>query len=402
MNQSNNLSAKYMASQVCFFGAFAAMMGYASVFLLNKGFNNSTIGILLSLISVISVFLQPTIAAFADQHKEIEIRKIITSILVIAIIGSALLIVAPANQVLIFALVTITFTLVTSISPLMNTLAFVFEKYGIKINYGLARGLGSVSYAIVALVLGYVVEWFNADILPIFYVIFTALLFIIVNGFVVPKDAQVVEEETQEETQEETEQSSLSLLQFSLKYKKFVAFLLGFVCVYFAHTIINNYFIQIITPIGGTESDMGTAVFLAAMLELPTMAFYNKMSYKINGGTLIKISMILFIVKHFITYIATSMTLIYVAQVCQMGAYALFVPASVAYVNDKIAKQDIVKGQSFLTTANTLAGIFANLVGGVLLDAVGVSQVLLIGVILTVIGAIVVILTTEKMTTLNA
>ncbi|MCD7949610.1 MAG: MFS transporter [Erysipelotrichaceae bacterium] len=398
MNQSNNLSAKYMASQVCFFGAFAAMMGYASVFLLSKGFNNSTIGILLSLISVISVFLQPTIATFADQHKEIEIRKIITSILVIAIIGSALLIVAPANQVLIFALVTITFTLVTSISPLMNTLAFVFEKYGIKINYGLARGLGSVSYAIVALVLGYVVEWFNADILPIFYVIFTALLFIIVNGFVVPKDAQAVEEETKEET----EQSSLSLLQFSLKYKKFVAFLLGFVCVYFAHTIINNYFIQIITPIGGTESDMGTAVFLAAMLELPTMAFYNKMSHKINGGTLIKISMILFIVKHFITYIATSMTLIYVAQVCQMGAYALFVPASVAYVNDKIAKQDIVKGQSFLTTANTLAGIFANLVGGVLLDAVGVSQVLLIGVILTVIGALVVILTTEKMTTSNA
>ncbi|MCD7892939.1 MAG: MFS transporter [Erysipelotrichaceae bacterium] len=398
MNQSNNLSAKYMASQVCFFGAFAAMMGYASVFLLNKGFNNSTIGILLSLISVISVFLQPAIATFADQHKEIEIRRIITSILIIAIIGSALLIVAPANQVLIFALVTITFTLVTSISPLMNTLAFVFEKYGIKINYGLARGLGSVSYAIVALVLGYVVEWFNADILPIFYVVFTALLFIIVNGFVVPKDAQVVEEEKQEET----EQDSLSLLQFAIKYKKFVAFLLGFVCVYFAHTIINNYFIQIITPIGGTESDMGIAVFLAAMLELPTMAFYNNMSKKINGGTLIKISIVLFLVKHVLTYVATSMVMIYIAQVFQMGAYALFVPASVDYVNDKIAKQDIVKGQSFLTTSNTLAGIFANLVGGVLLDAIGVSQVLLIGVILTVIGAVIVILTTEQMTTTNA
>ncbi len=399
MNQSNNLSAKYIASQVCFFGAFAAMMGYASVFLLNKGFNNSTIGILLSLISVISVFLQPAIATFADQHKEIEIRKIITSILIIAIIGSALLIVVPSNQVLIFALVTITFTLVTSISPLMNTLAFVFEKYGIKINYGLARGLGSVSYAIVALVLGYVVEWFNADILPIFYVVFTALLFIIVNGFVVPKDAQVVVEEQE---QEETEQNSLSLLQFAIKYKKFVAFLLGFVCVYFAHTIINNYFIQIITPIGGTESDMGIAVFLAAMLELPTMAFYNKMSKKINGGTLIKISIVLFLVKHVLTYVATSMVMIYIAQVFQMGAYALFVPASVDYVNNKIAKQDIVKGQSFLTTSNTLAGIFANLVGGVLLDAIGVSQVLLIGVILTVIGAVIVILTTEQMTTTNA
>ncbi|MCD7839031.1 MAG: MFS transporter, partial [Erysipelotrichaceae bacterium] len=241
-------------------------------------------------------------------------------------------------------------------------------------------------------------EWFSPDILPIFYVIFTALSFIIINGFVVPKDAQVVEEETIEEE----EQSSLSLLQFAIKYKKLIVFLLGFVCVYFAHTIINNYFIQIITPIGGTESDMGIAVFLAAMLELPTMAFYNNMSKKINGGTLIKISMILFIVKHALTYLATGMVMIYIAQVFQMGAYALFVPASVAYVNDKVAKQDIVKGQSFLTTSNTLAGIFANLVGGVLLDAIGVSQVLLIGVVLTVIGAVIVILTTEQMSTTNA
>ena len=186
------------------------------------------------------------------------------------------------------------------------------------------------------------------------------------------------------------------MLRFAGKYKKFIVFLLGFVFVYFAHTIINNFFIQIITNVGGNSSDMGNAVFLAAMLELPTMAYFTKLSKKVNCGTLIKISIILFLVKHVITYFADGMTMIHIAQAFQMGAYALFIPASVYYVNCKIAPQDMVKGQSFVTTSMTVAGVFGNLIGGMLLDSVGVSQVLLISAVLSLIGAVIVVMSVEK------
>lgn len=102
---------------------------------------------------------------------------------------------------------------------------------------------------------------------------------------------------------------------------------------------------------------MGNAVFVAAMLELPTMAFFSKMSEKINCGTLIKFSILMFCVKHALTYFATNMIMIYLAQVCQMFAYALFIPASVYYVNEKIALADRVKGQSLVTTSMTLSGV---------------------------------------------
>ena len=72
--------------------------------------------------------------------------------------------------------------------------------------------------------------------------------------------------------------------------------------------------------------------------------------------------------------------MIYLAQVCQMFAYALFVPASVYYVNEKIAVADRVKGQSLVTTSMTLSGVFANFAGGIMLDALGVGHVLLAGV----------------------
>ena len=395
MDSRKSLNIKYMASQIFYFGAFAAMMGYASVYLLYKGFSNSTIGIILSLCSILAVFMQPALASFADNHKNIEIRKIINTIVAIAIILSVALLVIPTNQTLIFILIVAIFSLETTIMPLINTLAFIFEKYGIQINFGIARGLGSVAYALTSMALGYIVEWFSPDLLPICYVVFNALLFIVVHLFILPKNAQIVNADEESETEAEV-QENVSLLKFASKYKKFIVFLLGFVLVYFAHTIINNFFIQIVTNVGGNSSDMGNAVFLAAMLELPTMAYFTKLSQKVNCGTLIKASIVLFLAKHAITYLATNMVMIYIAQVLQMGAYALFIPASVYYVNCKVDNKDIVKGQSFVTTSMTMSGVFANIIGGILLDAVGVSEVLLIGVILSLIGAVIVLFTVEK------
>ena len=384
MDSRKSLNIKYMASQIFYFGAFAAMMGYASVYLLHKGFSNSTIGIILSLCSILAVFMQPALASFADNHKNIEIRKIINTIVAIAIILSVALLVIPTNQTLIFILIVAIFSLETTIMPLINTLAFIFEKYGIQINFGIARGLGSVAYALTSMALGYIVEWFSPDLLPICYVVFNALLFIVVHLFVLPKNAQIVNADEESETEAEV-QENVSLLKFSSKYKKFIVFLLGFVLVF-----------QIITNVGGNSSDMGNAVFLAAMLELPTMAYFTKLSQKVNCGTLIKASIVLFLAKHAITYLATNMVMIYIAQVLQMGAYALFIPASVYYVNCKVDNKDIVKGQSFVTTSMTMSGVFANIIGGILLDAVGVSEVLLIGVILSLIGAVIVLFTVEK------
>lgn len=396
MKKILNLDLKYSGSQIFYFAAFCSMMGYASVFLLDKGCSNSEIGIALALANIIAVFTQPAIASFVDDHKNIEIRNIIAIMALSVIILSIILYFVPISPIFVLFLVVTIFAIMSTIMPLMNSLAFVFEKYGIEINYGLARGLGSVAYAFASLLLGYIVEKFSPNILPLFYIIFTALLFIIVKMFVLPKTLQYSVIDEQEKEEKKSEIVQLSFGKFCFKYKKFIIFLLGFVFVYFAHTIINNFFIQVINNIGGTSSDMGNAVFVAAMLELPTMAFFSKLSEKINCATLIKFSIIMFVFKHTLTYFATNMLMIYAAQILQMFAYALFIPASVYYVNQKVAEADRVKGQSLVTMSMTLSGVFASFCGGILLDAIGVEQVLLVSAILSVIGAIIVCLTAEK------
>ena len=157
------------------------------------------------------------LASFADNHKNIEMRNIIAPIVLLVIALSAILYLIPGSALFVLFLVVTIFSIMSSIMPLMNSLAFVFEQHGIEINYGLARGLGSVAYAIASLVLGHVVESFSPGILPLFYIIFTALLFVVVKMFVLPKgyEKEVVKEDTK---QEETEQ--LSFGKFCMKYKK--------------------------------------------------------------------------------------------------------------------------------------------------------------------------------------
>ncbi len=79
-----------------------------------------------------------------------------------------------------------------------------------------------------------------------------------------------------------------------------------------------------------------------------------------------------------------------------MFPYALFVPASVYYVNEKIAVADRVKGQSLVTTSMTYQEYLQTSQVELCLMLSGVGHVLLAGAILSIVGAVIVILTTEK------
>lgn len=393
MKKLLSLDMKYAATQMLYFGSFCALMGYASVYLLDHGFSNSIIGTVLALVSVIAVFTQPAVASFADKNKKVELRHIIAVILIVAVLFSAWIYFLVGKSTLLLCLFVGIATCMMTLQPLLNSLAFIFEKYGIEVNYGLARGLGSAAYAIVSFVVGYLVEDFGTGLLPLIYLVLNVLLIVVVYTYVIPKSER---KEIVEEAHHKEEVQQLSFIEFCKKYKKFMIFVLGIVAVFFTHTIINNFFIQVIKPIGGSESQMGTAVFLAAIVELPAMALFNKMREKVSCATLIKISVILFAVKHGVTYLATNVTMIYIAQVLQIGAYAIIIPASVYYVNQIIAKSDAIKGQSMVTTAITASGIIANIAGGVLLDAIGVKKVLFIGILVSIIGAVIVMMSVEN------
>ena len=133
MKKNRSLNLKYAGSQIFYFAAFAAMMGYASVFLLDKGCSNSQIGIALALSSIIAVLLQPMLASFADNHKNIEIRNIMAPIILVVIALSAILYLIPGSALFVLFLVVTIFSIciansfpIPELAPVTIIISFIF------------------------------------------------------------------------------------------------------------------------------------------------------------------------------------------------------------------------------------------------------------------------------------
>ena len=131
---------------------------------------------------------------------------------------------------------------------------------------------------------------------------------------------------------------------------------------------------------------MSRAIFIASLVELPMMILYNKINQKISTNTLMKIAMFMFFIKHLITFLASTISMIYLGQCFQIVAYALFIPTSVYYVRENISKQDQLKGQALVIMSMTLAGIFSDLCGGFLIDLMSIKKVLLLATFISFMG----------------
>ena len=80
------------------------------------------------------------------------------------------------------------------------------------------------------------------------------------------------------------------------------------------------------------------------------------------------------------------MTVYYIFQATQIGAWALIAIASVYYVNAIMEPQDAVKGQAYFTAAYTLANVLAAPLGGRLIDTLGVNAMLMLGALCAALG----------------
>lgn len=393
---TRRLNIKYIMSQFFYFSMFASMIAFVSVYLLHKGFDNTTIGTVLSMMSLLTIGIQTLLANYIDKNKEVQLQDVISILSLGVVIGSIVLYFMPIDLAILI-LTTLLLAIGQALLTFVNSLAFIYEKFGIHINYGVARGMGSFAYAMMTLFLGQVVKATTPDILPLFYSIFSLLLLFSVRSYSLPSaDKVIVEDEGEQEPLIKKGAVEQSVFSFFLKYSRLVLLMGGVVFLFFGHTIINNFFIQVISPIGGDSGVMGTAVFIAAIVELPAMMYFEQLSKKISIDRLLKISAIFFLIKHLLTYLAPNIFVIYLAQFLQIGAYSVVYPALVEYINLIVDLEDLVKGQSLLTTAIALSSVFASFLGGILLDNVGVSQTLFIGVLTTIVGLVIVFVTVEN------
>jgi PPP family 3-phenylpropionic acid transporter len=384
------LTANYALIQSTFNMAYCCIFSFAAVFLLSRGFSNSEVGLTLTIASGLAIACQPLIAAFADKTRRLALRQIVAGLLLVSFLATLLLTVTADLLLLTAILYILLICAFSSQGSLITSMSMEHINAGVPINFSLARGIGSFAFAVLALVLGSLTNQYGGGIVLPVGIGVSLVGILLVSTF--PKAAQPVAGGS-----EAVSEQAVGFAEFARRNRRFIALISSIAVLYFSHVLINTYTIQIVEHVGGTRVDMGIASAIGGFLELPAMALFPLLMRWIpNSGTVLKWSGVFLVLKTLITLLAPNVGWIYVAQSLQFFAFAMFVPASVYYVNQVIRGADKVKGQAGMTIALSISGMIGNFLGGIMLDSSGVSFMLAVGLGVSLAGLVLVLLLTER------
>lgn len=388
---------QYAAIHGTYWMYYGVICSFASVFLLGRGYSNSEIGIILAVGNVLAVLIQPLIADIADRSKKLTIVGLSQIMTAVLIGGTALMLLLTHKTIGLSLLFIFIVGWLTAIQPLINSLSFLISERGVHINFGMARSMGSLAYAVLCGVLGTLVEMKGIVVLPITGEI--VLILLMLSLIFIGKNMKKIGSGTAEKDRitEITEgDEDINLLEFIKRNKMFFVVNLGVLGVFFCNAITNNFMMQIVSDVGGGSEDMGRIFSVMAFLEIPTMFCFDSLRKRFTCQLMLKVASFAFIVKILMCFMAQSVEMIFAAQLMQIFSFALFFPAMVHFVDEMMSRGEAVKGQALFTTMITVTTVFASLIGGIILDVSGAKTLTLVAALVTLAGALIITFSVDK------
>lgn len=393
------LNFEYACIHANYWMIYGIVSSFASVFLLARGYSNTEIGVILAAANVVAVVLQPFMADLADRTRRLSLSGI-TQIMTVMMMVMTLGLFALQKKTLALSVV---FVLLiawhTIIQPFINALNFKLQESGVHINFGVARSAGSLAYSCLMAVLGTLVENHGVAVLPISAEIIMAMM--LLSLILTKRQFDKVKASGATAAPEgvlkaEDEGEDINLITFVKRNKVFCIANLGVLGLFFSNSVMNNYLMQIVADVGGSSEDMGRILSLMAFLEIPTLVCFDMLRKKFTCQTMLKVGALGFTVKIVMCHLAESVSMILAAQIFQLIAFGLFLPAMVHFIDEIMRAGEAVKGQSVFTMMITLTTIFSSLAGGAILDASGAKMLTLVAAIATAAGALVIFATVDR------
>lgn len=386
--RSQGATARYTAMQGSYWACYCIIITFASVYLLHQGFRNTEIGILISVASILSAVLQPFVSRIADNLRTMSLRQFAALLLLLQTAFSVLLKVLSGQvpQIILYGCLLIMIQLVL---PLCSALGMDCLNRGIPLNFGVARGAGSVGFAVFSSLCGTLVLYFGEESLPLAMLAMNLVLFLSVFTFrfrTQGSDGQTPEEETA------PQETAKDKCPFLVKYKGMVLILLGVICLFVSHNVLNTYAFQIVQPLGGTSQEMGNMLFIQNIVELPIMFGFAFLLKKADSRFWVRICGIGFFLHALGELLAPNIPVIYGVQIFEMPGYALYTLASIYWINEIVAPEDRVQGQAYFAMSMTLGNVLASFAGGLLLDRVGAPAILALATLTGAIGMVILLI----------
>ena len=269
------LNLHYYLLQIGFWGGIGCFTGFQSVIVLDRGFTSADVGVFVAVCNLAGILFQPQLGAWADRHPEIPLKRIFLCCILTALgLNTVFLFTRPG-----FLLTALFFALMgmaeVNSFTLIDAMAMQYINAGADLPYSLGRGLGSLSYAVMCILVGRLTAAFTMQSALLAHGAMLVLLILATVTFpTFPRGLQPPREERK------PPHSALAILRGNPPFT--LMMLAGFFGM-MAVMPVDNFLINLLENLGGDSGDLGLALFLKAASELPA-AFLVERLYRRIGS----------------------------------------------------------------------------------------------------------------------
>lgn len=378
------VNGEYALIQGLYWAGFCGIVSYASVYLQDRGYSNTRLGQILAIGYILGFLIPQVLASWIDRSEKITVYRCQWALLFSQVLIVLALRQLPGSGVVVSVLSIFLIGTEITLNPMNTEISADLELRLGHINYGAARGTGSVAFAPVSVLIGKLLEGVGTQVLDEIFFTFILLqaaalllLCLSIRGSV-----------SAGESDYRSRSSSSSFLEFFQENRRFFGLLAGVSLLFFTHNLVNNYLINVVRSVNGDTSDMGLLSGFTAFMEIPMMFLYDRLLRRFSCEATVRFASSVFVLKALAIALAPGMGGLYCANTLQLLSFAMITPAMVEYVNRNIDHKDSAKGQALAFGMVTLGNILSSAIGGPLYDAFPVRIVLLIGSVVALGGAV--------------
>lgn len=377
----------YAVIQALHWALLAIYYAFGATYLYATGLSSFGTGLVLAVAGLLSAALQPPIATRADRAARGAgaVRRWCLALLIpsCALMAALWLFAMPPwLHIGVFVLV---WMLIMALMFLFNSLAMEYVNAGYPLNYGVGRAIGSLSFALGAYFYGrYIARFGAAALLPLA----SSLCALLLLALLLWRSPPIARRDAAPET---TQKSG-----FVRRYPRFIALVVSAILCLTPYCTVCNFLVRFVEPIGGGSVEVGTAIMIAALCEVPIMFVSLLLCRRFGAHRLMILSAAMLSAKMLMIVLARSVAGVYIAELFQLLSYPLFLCVSVYYVNALVSPQDRVRGQAVMTLAPLISGATGALLGGFLLDALGVRTMLALSLAISAVGSALMIVFTQR------
>ncbi len=389
------LNIDFALVQAIYWMLYSAAGSFVSVLFLDKGYTNATIGTIIAVGSLLAILLQTIVTHITDRSSRLDSIGMIKIMIFLLIAGVAAVLLIGKKSTAFTIAYTGIIVIHTAMHPFVNALSFKLEETGLQVNYGVGRSMGSLAAGGISFVLGYLVVWFQPEIVLYLALVNLALLTLVIFATGHHYKKAMLDSEKVLKSSDPAKvpaQQSIGMLEFVRRNRLFAFMSLGIIALFFGNVIQENFTLQIVQGIGGDTSDMGVVILLLCVCEMPAMIAFHKLKIRFSYVFLLRLSAVFFTIKIFVMYLADSMVVFYLAQLCQITGYGLLFPAMVSFIDAIMDKREALRGQAMFTVAITLGNIIGSVAGGMILDLCSSKMLLLTGTLVSAAGTLLIVL----------